>query len=889
MKKGRWAIVWLSLMLWGNVALAQSSLDTPVSLEVKNVPLEQALLQLVSEAKVRLSFSNNILPHKSVTGNFRQQPLRFVLDALLQDTDIAYQEVGSQIVLFVQEKTKIVRKFTISGFVQDAETGERLIAASVLDRKSDKGTETNEYGFFSLTLPEGEVRISVYYLGYIPQEYAFKLNSDKRLQIGLNASLLLPEVEVIAHDSVTSGLHSGVSSEYFNAEDIAMLPSLGGEPDLLRATHLLPGIQTGTDGIGGIHVRGGNSEHNLVLIDGVPVYNALHAAGLFSVFNTDAIRSAQLIKSGFSARYGGRLSSVLDVHTKEGNTNHFSGQAEIGLLTARASLEGPIVKEKSSFFISVRRSLLNWYTRPLSEKTKEDQGVKGKTLYDFSDINAKLNYSFSLKDKIYLSFYRGNDNFRNDGFSSDSFAYYSNRWEDTVRIRYDNWYGEELRWGNTIAAARWNHVFGKKLFANTTLTYSRFAADIYYGEVDSLVFENRDTTLSRYYDYGRFRSSIEDIGGKTDFDWLLSPAQTLRFGFGFTGHNFQPGALTYNETTEYLNTQDFQGNDPIRSLESFAYLEDNIVLGRAFSLNIGVHAARLKVQEKTYNSLQPRVSAYWRPGKRLGFKAAYGEMTQFVHLLSNSNIGLPTDLWVPATANVPPQQAWQASFGLDYDFSLLQWSVEGYYKEMTNLLSYTEGAFFLNDWEQNVTTGNGRAYGIEMLLQKSQGKTTGWLAYTLSWADRRFELVNLGERYPFKFDRRHDLKIVVQHNFSKWMSVSANWVLNSGFAFSLPFANYYYDSTNGEPVPIIDYGSKNQFRMPLYHRLDVNASFTFKTRNFTHGVNVGFYNLYDRRNPLYYDLRTNFVNEGGELKETKEFVQVWLLPFLPSVNYSIKF
>ncbi|MDX1941036.1 MAG: TonB-dependent receptor plug domain-containing protein [Saprospiraceae bacterium] len=889
MKKSRGAILSLSLVFLSAVAVAQSALDVPVNLGVKEVSLEQALLKLIQDYDVRLSFSNNILPDIQISANFKKKPLRQVLDALLEDTDISYREIGNQIVLYQKERPDVERKFTISGFVEDADTGERLIAASVYDRRLGKGVETNEYGFFSLTLPQGDIQLSVNYLGYIPQEYNFKLNSDKRLQIELNASLLLPVVEIIAHDSIVSDLRSGHSSDYFNAEDIEQLPALGGEPDLIRATHLLPGVQTGTDGIGGIHVRGGNAEHNLILIDGVPVYNALHAAGLFSVFNTDAIRSAQLIKGGFSARYGGRLSSVLDVHTKEGNLNRLSGTAEIGLLTARASLEGPLIKEKSSFFVSARRSFLNWYTRPISEDEKAKQGIKGKTLYDFFDVNAKVNYEFSPKDKVYLSYYQGNDHFDNDGFSSDSFTYYSNRWEDTVRIRYDSWYGESLSWGNTVAAARWNHIFGNKLFANTTLTYSRFATNIYYGEVDSLVWSNRDTTLQRVYDFGRFRSSIEDVGGRMDFDWLLSPSQTIRFGWGLTEHQFNPGALTYNEIIEYIGPEDVQGNDPINSTESFAYLESNMVLGSKFALNIGVHAARLKVQEKTYNLLQPRLSAYWSVGERFGMKAAYGEMAQFLHLLSNSSIGLPTDLWVPATADVPPQQAWQASTGFDYDFKVLELSIEGYYKKMHNLLNYTEGAYFLNDWEENVTSGQGRAYGIEMLLRKSKGNTTGWMAYTLSWSDRRFELINLGERYPFKYDRRHDLKIVLQHAFSKWMRVSASWIVSSGFAVSLPIAEYYYEKPNGNSVPVIDYGSKNQFRMPYYHRLDISANFNFKTRSFWHDVNIGFYNLYNRKNPLYYDLRTNFINENGELKEKKEYVQVWLLPILPSVNYAIKF
>ncbi len=890
MKQGRGVILWLVWMLACSTLIAQSALDARVSIQVQNVSLERALLTLLDDQGVRLSFSNNIIPDKQVTANFNQIRLGTVLDALLDNTELAYREVGSQVVLHQNPVQKTERKFTISGFVEDAGTGERLIAASVLDRRLGKGVETNEYGFFSLTLPEGEVRLSAYYLGYIPQEYAIKLNKDKKIVLSLSASLSLPEIEVVARDTMIGGIRSGMSANILNAEDVRSLPALGGEPDLIRAAYFLPGVQTGTDGIGGIHIRGGNPEHNLILIDGVPVYNALHAAGLFSVFNTDAIRSAQLIKGGFPARYGGRLSSVLDVHTKEGNLNRLSGQAEIGLLTARASLEGPIVPEKGSFFISARKSFLNWYIEPFSRNQKEERGEDGKTGYDFYDVNAKLNYTLTEKDKVYLSFYRGNDHFRNNGFRSDDFVYYDQTWEDTVSFRFDQSYGEKLSWGNTVGALRWNHIWGNKLFSNTTLTFSRFATDIAYDSADSLFFLNQERTLLRRIDFGVYRSSIQDVGGKVDFDWLLSPSQTLRFGAGLTYHQFNPGILTYNEATEHLRDEDVQGNDPINSEESFAYVEDNIVFGDKLSLNIGLHAARLAVQGKTYTSLQPRASAYWQMGRRLGWRASYGEMAQFVHLLStNSSIGLPTDLWVPATADVPPQRAWQVASGFDYDFGILQLNVEGYYKEMSNLLNFTEGAFFLNDWQSNVTTGNGRAYGAELLLQKSHGKTTGWIAYTLAWADRRFERINFGERYPFRFDRRHDFKVVLQHAFNKWMRVSASWVFSSGFAYSLPLSEYDFPIVSGEPVPVTDYGAKNSFRMPDYHRLDINAQVQFQTKNFWHGINVGFYNIYDRRNPLYFDLRTNITNDEGGLREQKEFVQVWLLPFLPSVNYSIKF
>lgn len=891
MKQGKWAIVGLLLTLMCGAAQAQYALEQRVSIRIKNAPLEAALLTLIQETGAHLSFANDLLPNKQVSLKSKKQPLATVLDALLRNTGIAYREIGDQIVLYRSYLPPTPsKKYTISGFIEDAENGEKLIAASVMDRRSGKGVETNEYGFFSITVPAGSVRLSVYYLGYEPIEQEVLLESNQQLRFALKTSLTLPLVEIFATDSTNNNLKSGLTTNTFSAADIEQLPSLGGEPDLIRAAHLLPGIQTGADGIGGIHVRGGNPEHNLVLIDGVPVYNVVHAAGLFSVFNTDAIRSAQLLKGGFPARYGGRLSSVLDIHTKEGNLKQLSGQVEAGLLTLRASLEGPIVKDKSSFFVSARHSFLNWYLNPLSAAEKAKQGETGETGYRFYDINAKLNYAFSDKDKVYLSFYRGSDYFRNEGARSDDIHIYRNYNEDTLNYRFDQWYGETLRWGNTVAAFRWNHLFSDKLFANTTLTYSRLWTDIYYGTVDSVVFLNHGNTIIKDFEHGRYLSSIEDVGARIDFDYLWTPSHTLRFGANATQHRFNPGALAYDESTEHLRDDEtLQGNDPIASREYVAYAESNLTPGTRWSINVGLHAALLELKDTNYFSLQPRFSAYWRATERLGFRATAGQMTQFLHLLSNSNIGLPTDLWVPATSKIPPQRAWQASAGIDYTFKGFELGVEGYYKKMTDLLSFSEGAFFLNSWENNVTTGNGRAYGVEFLLRKPAGNTTGWIAYTLSWADRQYERINLGARYPFRYDRRHDFKIVLQHKFNKWISLNANWLLSSGSAYSFPVSEYLYTLPNGTPITVTNYGSKNIFRMPLYHRLDASARLTFQTKKLFHDINVGVYNAYNRKNPLYYDFRTNFVTVGEELKETKKVVQVWLLPILPSVSYAIRF
>ena len=871
---------------------AQTVLEQKVSITLKNVTLLDALYTLIDDANVKISFVNKILPEKTVNFKFRKEPLSKVLDDLLSGTTIDYKILGNQIVLFKESIPLSRRKFTISGFLEDAKTGERLISASVFDYKSRLGTTTNEYGFYSLTLPGGKLELAFSYIGYRTVIRDFVLDSDRKIKQLLHADLVLTEVIIVATDENTGVNNRKISKESLNVSEIERLPSLAGESDLVRTAHLLPGVQTGTDGVGGLHVRGGNPDHNLILIDGVPVYNISHAAGVFSIFNTSAVRSAKLVKGGFSARYGGRLSSVLDVHTKEGNKKELKGRVDASFLTTRLSLEGPLKKEKSSFFISGRFSYLDWYIRPFTTTLKESRNEKGYASYNFYDINAKLNHTFSDKDKVYLSFYNGNDNFQNTGETTSELNLRNNS-EQIIPFRFDQSYSESLNWGNTTAAFRWNHLYNNKLFGNTTLTYSKLGVDIHSLAIDSLVLVPTHQTIGKTLDFGRFQSGIEDVGIKFDFDFIPSTRHYFRFGFGATGHNFSPGVLTFDESSIDLDVQGALFNDPISSTEYSIYAEDELSFGNGLTLNIGARFSGLGVRDKNYRSFQPRLSAYWNVDNHLGFKASLSKMTQFLHLLSNSDIGLPTDLWVPATSKVKPQNAWQGVLGMDYHLDgLFDLTVEGYYKKMNNLLAITEGASFLSNWEENVTSGDGQAYGIEFFLKKGKGKTTGWVAYSIAWTDRRFERINLGRRYPFKFDRRHDLKIVFNQRIRPWLELTANWIFSSGFAYSLPLDQYSYQLP-GEPTPPIivpDYESKNRFRMPFYHRMDVNFNFFYKIKKTDHTINLGVYNLYDRRNPLYYDLRTSIVvNASNELEEEKDFVQVWLIPITPSLNYTIKF
>lgn len=878
--------------------LSQDMLGQKVSIQFSNEELEPALFRLSAETGLNLAFSSEILPDKRIARKFRRTPVRQILQYLLGGTLVRFQQVGNQIVLYRLDPEETPSTFTVSGFLREKDSGEFVIGAYVQDKISGHITFSNEYGFYSLTLPAGTIDLSYTYQAHEMERLSLYLDRDYRLNLELNTSVTLNEIVVVPIDSIPSA----VRQQWPGVDDLSptiieSVPSLAGEPDIIRTTHLLPGVQTGTDGVGGIFVRGGNAGHNLILIDGVPVYNVSHAAGLFSIFNTNAIRTAKLLKGGFPARYGGRLSSILDIRTKEGNKEEVKGELEAGLLTGRFSLEGPLHKEKSSFFISGRRSFLNWYVDRQARKYKEEQGERGSTSYKFYDLNFKVNYTFSEKDRVYLSYYQGVDRFDNSGQATDVIALYDDNLQWFNYFRYDQSYSDGLDWGNKVGAARWNHLFNPKLFANTTLTFSNLNLVANYFSLDSLLLLNPPVTLAKSLDIGRYHSSIEDVGAKIDFNWIPNATHNVRFGGSLTHHRFEPGALSLGESISNEEIEQIFANDRITSLEYALYGEDSFFLGNdsLLYMNVGVHTSLMEVRDKWYVNLQPRFSAYWQWSDRLSLKISGGRMVQYLHLLSSSSIGLPTDLWVPSTNYIRPEEAWQASFGFDQligpqrQFKL---EVEGYYKKMNNLLSFSEGASFLNNWEDNVTSGHGHAYGLDVMLRKSYGPTSGWLAYSLSWSHRQFERINLGRPYPFRYDRRHSLKLVLNQRLAKWIDFSANWIVTSGFAYSLALSEYMFQAEpDAPPIKVKDFGEKNQYRMPYYHRLDVGFNLNFASRNsdLGHQLRLGAYNVYNHQNPLYYNLRSKFIEENNELREVKELIEVQMLPILPSVSYSFKF
>lgn len=764
------------------------------------------------------------------------------------------------------------QKHTISGYIRDEESGESLIGAAVLHAATKTGTSSNNHGFFSLTLPQDSVVIVFSYVGYEPKRVAIDLKKDSALEVYLKGATLLDEVVVNAAKADAIHEINKMSSVTVPLDQIKGLPALLGEVDVMRVIQLMPGVKS-SEGSTGLYVRGGGPDQNLLLLDGVPVYNASHLFGFFSVFNADAINKVELIKGGFPARYGGRLSSVIDISMKDGSMKEVHGEGSVGIIAAKATVEGPLVKDKTSFILSARRTYLDLLARPIM-KAASDGGTVGYYFYDF---NTKVNHIINQKNRVYASLYTGDDK---------AYARYSNKYTyDGGQTTTKDQYG--LRWGNLITALRWNSVISPKLFSNVTTTFSKYRFNVFNE------FEERSVpaleTDGVYRD--NYISGIRDWAVKTDFDYIPSPNHYMRFGVSSIWHRFTPGVYTFRSELERDTTI---GSNPISANELAFYAEDDYRLTDRWKLNVGGHLSAFLVDDTWYTSAQPRISSRYLLTDELSLKASYATMTQFIHLLTNAGMGLPTDLWVPSTPRVRPQQASQVALGLARTIkSVYEVSVEGYYKKMSNLIEYKDGASFVDlesNWQDKIATnGRGESYGMEWLFQKKVGVLSGWAGYTLSWTNRQFDELNFGKWYPYKYDRRHDVSIALTHTWNKRMDFSAVWVYGTGNAVTLPVAQYsgasdvtqpWNDYYSGQTVNY--YGPRNSYRMAAYHRLDLSFSFWKDTRYGQRKWTIGVYNAYSRRNPF-------FVQLGYDKQGVQRLFQYSLFPIIPSFTYSFKF
>lgn len=763
-------------------------------------------------------------------------------------------------------------KFTINGYIKDSLTGETLIGANIFIRSEGKGVSANQYGFYSITLKKGNYKALVSFVGYQTKEIDIVLNSNLQNNILLGLSnVAINNVTVVSRKRDNNIKTAQMGKMELNINTAKAIPAFMGEVDILKTLQLMPGIRNAGEGNAGFYVRGGGADQNLILLDDAVVYNTGHLFGFFSIFNSDAIKNVTLIKGGMPAQYGGRLSSVVDVAMKEGNTNKTQVDIGIGLIASRFSIQGPLKKNKASYMISARRTYADALVKPFIKKTSDYYGSG----YFFYDLNAKMNYAFSEKDHVYLSGYFGRDKF-NFNNSKRSFQ-------------------TEIPWGNSTATLRWNHIFNKKLFANTTLVYNDYQF--------ALNGRQNDFNIN-------LSSGIRDLNAKTDFDYYASPEHKIKFGVQYTFHTFLPNVLSGNQDSVVFTPQNATKK---YANEYAAYIQDDWEINSKLKLNIGLRYSQFQQVGRytkyirdingnvldsvvygkgqtvqVYGGFEPRATMRYELNETSSLKAAITHNLQYIHLVTNAGTTLPTDLWVPSTSIVQPQVSWQYALGYFKNFKdgMFETSVEAYYKTMDHQIEYREGYTpSLKDPEEEFVFGKGWSYGTEFFVNKVKGRLTGWVGYTLSWTMRQFKDLNDGMQYPSRNDRRHDLSVVANYELNKKWKLGSVFVYGTGAAISVPESFYFVNGTLTQ-----EFSRINAYRMAAYHRLDFAATYTPTHKpnsKYTSNWVFSVYNIYSRMNPyfIYYDQTGSAAT--GDLKVTAK--QVSLFPIIPSITWNVKF
>jgi hypothetical protein len=726
-------------------------------------------------------------------------------------------------------------RYTVSGRVSDFLSGEDLIGSTVVALPSYKGVATNSYGFYSLSLPEGKYTLRYGFIGYSDLDTVITINRNITIDIELRQQSISLEEVIISStrpDRNISSAEMGV--EKLNIKQIELIPVLFGEKDILKTIQLLPGVSTPSEGSTGFNVRGGSADQNLILLDEASVYSSSHLLGFFSIFNSDAIKDVTIYKGGIPAKFGGRASSVLDITMNNGNMKELSLKGGIGLLSTRITLEAPIVKEKVSFIVSGRRSYADVILKALPGDIIDNQAK----LY-FYDLNTKINYKIGEKDRLFLSGYFGRDSF---GFGESG-----------------------MDWGNATGTIRWNHLFGDRLFSNLSIIYSDYS----YG----FNFE-RDII---------YNSGIKDLGIKEDLIFYPNPSNTFMIGGSLSYRKFNPGELTWSGSNEFEIVLDNKS-----AVESALYFSGESDIGSRISAIYGIRVSsfnRPDLDHKSFLSPEPRVSLNIKTWPGSSFKIAYNRITQYLHLLSNSTSGQATDIWIPSSDILKPVYASQVSTGIFQNLfdNQIETSVEGYYKLLNNITDYEDGTSILlnEDIESHILSGRGRSYGVEFYIKRSAGKLTGWISYTLSRTEREIENINGGDWYPARYDKTHDFSMVASYRTGDRLSLSASWVYATGNAVTFPGGKYIIDK-----MIIPWYTERNGYRMPSYHRLDLNLHLDGKEREGKYKSSWDFsvYNLYNRKNAYSINFR-----ESESVSGATEAVKISLFGIVPAITWNFNF
>lgn len=867
-------VIFLGLLLcWSFTAHAQSVLRRNVQFECLDCSPAEALTKLSRQENIAILFPGSLFDGST---RVRIPAQKNTLEQFLQQitAQVPHEIILNAGQILLQRKKDLPKRYTLSGYLRDAETGERLIGATILDARR-QGAISNEFGFYSLSLDAGEHFLRIAYIGYIVMEQKIQIQANQQRNFDLKPHNILSEVTVTATLLPPDSLGLQMIPAPIPLYALKALPMPGGIPDLMRQVSMGSGVITGADGLGGLNVRGGNADQNLILLDDVPVYNAGHALGLISIFNADMMSAATLWKGDQPARFGARSSAVLDVRTRDGDLYRHHQQANIGLYAVGVLAEGPIRKGKCSYIVGARFSSLAPLVKILAKSENLATGGKeGTAFYQFSDFNAKINYLLSPRDRFYLSYYAGTDTF---GSTRQAYSLL-----DTV-VEKSTLYIKAV-YGNQIAALRWNHLWSDRLFSNTTATYSLF------DYTDGI---QTDTSNLIQYAEGS-QSQINDLGLKTDFSFFVNRNLSLRWGVAATQHFFQPGIFTaqagfkFGPGSDTLQLRKPRTTD-IRAFESNSYVQGSWHVNAETELELGLNASIFAVSGKTYLRPDPRLRLVWKPIETLKIFVGFSGLSQNLHQVGSFSGSLPFELWAPTTASSAPERVWQTAAGLEAKSGSWIVRVEAYDKEMMRLRAFRSAEpglsstlFLENDnWQQRLILGKGWSRGIEITLGKSIGNAHFALAYTLSRTFRQFADVNLGKPFPARYDRPHDLKISCQYRFNRHWEATAVWVFGSGNPITLSGLKFTY-TLPGQPAgpTIIAFEKINNYRLPAYHRLDLALTGNFERKRLRHSIQFGVFNVYNRQNPFFVSFDP-YLKSGNATQYT-------LLPFLPSVRWEIR-
>ena len=777
------------------------------------------------------------------------------------------------IIAFVQHIR--AQNYIISGYVEDINSGERLIGASIVDTISKAGCTSNNYGYYSLNIPRTKAAVYCSYLGIKTKIQSIYLVKDTLINFKINSEIEFQEV-LIRENQYSHNQSTSLGHNIISIKSLTLIPSLG-ETDLLKSIQTKTGVEGGVEGSAGIYVRGGGSGENLFMLDEVPLYNVSHLYGFFSTFNSSAVKDVKLQKGCFSARYGGRTSSVIDVRSIDGSKNAYTGEVAIGLVSSKFTFGGPLINKKTTFILSGRRSYIDMLATQLKKI-----GAINKSFpdYYFYDLNARLTHTFSRKDRLYLSAYKGKDYISNLDENSELTA---------ITNRFSESRTEISGWGNFITSLRWNHIFGNNLFANTTVAYSKynfFTQTNYQSKEESL---DNNKTINRNY-FANIYSDITDFIAKIDFDYSLI-GNSFRFGTGNTLHQFNPGENTFSMNDELLNEKSDSSffNPHINANELFIYIEYEMKNIDKFVINMGIRQSAFLSGNTQYLNTEPRISVNYSISQNFTAKTGYSRMVQYMHLLSSARVSMPTDLWVPALEGLKPLKSDQVNLGVTYNINeLILLSAEIYQKWLFNTADYRNGMSLLSDlslWFNKIIQGNGSSKGLELSVEKQQGRLTGSINYTLSHSERSYQEINQGKWFRYSYDRLHNLSILINFRISKKWDVSTIWLFGTGYPVTLPVEKYLpglgiYNLNSGFGGEIDYFPWRNNYRLPNYHRLDIGIHYKRNSRFGEHNWSLDIFNAYNHENSVY-------MYFAGYRKQYLKSVS--LLSIIPTISYTFKF